>query len=148
MTLLKSIYFYRNNPLHFHIMVNKLSDKALRTLFDTWAVPQGILFINFTLIIMLIVMVVVNVTFYDINNTILDVRWVPNSHYSGVYGLLKLTFPKIIKLNVTNRIIILDTDLILTADIVDLWKLFNNFKYNQVYIMNSECKFICFYLIF
>lgn len=41
MTLLKSIYFYRNNPLHFHIMVNKISDRALNTLFDTWAVPQG-----------------------------------------------------------------------------------------------------------
>lgn len=41
MTMLKSIYFYRNNPLHFHIMVNKLSDKALRVLFESWAVPQG-----------------------------------------------------------------------------------------------------------
>lgn len=41
MTMLKSIYFYRSNPLHIHIMVNKLSEKVLKTLFDTWDVPQG-----------------------------------------------------------------------------------------------------------
>lgn len=40
-TMLKSIYFYRNNPLHFHIMVNKVSEKVLKILFETWAVPQG-----------------------------------------------------------------------------------------------------------
>lgn len=41
MTMLKSIYFYRSNPLHIHIMVNKLSERVLKTLFDTWDVPQG-----------------------------------------------------------------------------------------------------------
>lgn len=40
-TLLKSIYFYRVNPLHFHVISNKISEKILRTLFDTWNVPQG-----------------------------------------------------------------------------------------------------------
>lgn len=40
-TLLKSIYFYRVNPLHFHVIVNSISEKVLRTLFDTWNVPQG-----------------------------------------------------------------------------------------------------------
>lgn len=43
--MLKSIFFYRNNPLHFHIVVNRMSEKVLRTLFDTWALPQG-LYIN------------------------------------------------------------------------------------------------------
>lgn len=52
--------------------------------------------------------------------------------------MLKLTFPKIIKLNVTNKIIILDTDLILAADIAELWKLFENFNYYQVHMNISN----------
>lgn len=40
-TLLKSIYFYRHNPIHFHIIVSQVSRKVLGTLFDTWNVPQG-----------------------------------------------------------------------------------------------------------
>lgn len=76
--------------------------------------------------------VLVNVTFYNINETVPDVRWVPNRHYSGIYGLIKLTFPKIIPTDVTEKIIILDTDLTFNADIYELWQLFDNFKYNQV----------------
>lgn len=45
--MLKSIYFYRNNPLNFHIVVNKATEKVLKTLFETWDVPQGILHIIF-----------------------------------------------------------------------------------------------------
>lgn len=71
-------------------------------------------------------------TFYDINEYIQDVRWVPNSHYSGIYGLIKLTFPKIIPIDVTDKIIILDTDLIFNGDIFELWRLFDDFKHNQV----------------
>lgn len=39
--MLKSIFFYRHNPVHFHIVSNKVSENILRTLFDTWAVPLG-----------------------------------------------------------------------------------------------------------
>lgn len=41
LTLLKSLYFYRVNPIHFHILTNKNSKHILETLFDTWNVPQG-----------------------------------------------------------------------------------------------------------
>lgn len=41
-TLLKSIYFHRINPLHFHIIVSKVSEKILKTLFESWDVPQGV----------------------------------------------------------------------------------------------------------
>lgn len=40
-TLLKSLYFYRINPIHFHLITNKASEISLRTLFDSWNVPQG-----------------------------------------------------------------------------------------------------------
>lgn len=112
-TMLKSIYFNSNNPIQFHIMVNKFSEKVLKTLFDSWAVPQ------------------VSVNFYNISDYLSDVRWVPNAHYSGMYGLLKLLFPKIVPLNITDRIIILDTDLTFTGDIHKLWQEFDKFNKKQ-----------------
>lgn len=74
----------------------------------------------------------VTVSYYDMNDYIYDVRWVPNSHYSGVHGLLKLLFPKIIPLAITKKIIILDTDMTIVDDIYELWKLFNKFNKYQV----------------
>lgn len=122
MTLLKSILFHRNKPLHFHLIVNKFSDKVLRTLFETWDIPQ------------------VTVSFYDMNDYLPDIRWVPNSHYSGIYGLLKLLFPTVLP-NV-EKIIILDTDLIFTSDIDELWQLFNNFDYlHAIGLVENESDF-------
>lgn len=63
-------------------------------------------------------------------------RWVPNSHYSGIYGLLKLTFPKLIYS--TNKIIVLDTDLTFNSDIYELWKFFKFFNYKQVCLNLKE----------
>ena len=45
-----------------------------------------------------------------------DVSWIPNKHYSGIYGLLKLTLPKILPKNL-DKTIVLDTDLTLANDI-------------------------------
>lgn len=39
-TLIKSILFYRKNPLRFHFVVDVISRKILKTLFDTWKIPQ------------------------------------------------------------------------------------------------------------
>lgn len=83
-----------------------------------------------------------NVTFYNINDTILDVSWVPNSHYSGIHGLLKLTFPKKIATNITSKIIILDTDLIFTTDIFELWQIFKQFSNKQVTNSYKEDNYI------
>lgn len=40
-TVVKSILFYRKNPLHFHIITDPISENILRVLFKTWNVPQG-----------------------------------------------------------------------------------------------------------
>lgn len=40
-TLVKSLLFYRKNPLHFHIVTDQVANSILRTLFKTWNVPQG-----------------------------------------------------------------------------------------------------------
>lgn len=112
-TMLKSLFFHTDNDLHFHIIANKQSENVLQTLFNTWDVDK------------------VNVSFYDINKYIDDVRWVPNTHYSGVFGLLKLLFPKIISSKITDKLIVLDTDLLFVSDIFELWSLFKEFKYKQ-----------------
>jgi glycosyltransferase-like protein LARGE len=36
------------------------------------------------------------VSFYPISYVYDDVSWIPNKHYSGIFGLLKLTLPKLL----------------------------------------------------
>lgn len=40
-TLVKSLLFYRKNPLHFHLIVDGIAEKILSVLLSTWDVPQG-----------------------------------------------------------------------------------------------------------
>lgn len=40
-TLVKSLLFYRKNPLHFHLIIDRVAEKILNVLFKTWDVPQG-----------------------------------------------------------------------------------------------------------
>lgn len=40
-TLIKSILFYRKNPLYFHMISDSVAQVILQTLFNTWSVPQG-----------------------------------------------------------------------------------------------------------
>lgn len=51
-----------------------------------------------------------------IDEVVDDVSWIPNKHYSGIYGLLKLTLPKILP-NHLDKTIVLDTDVTLANDI-------------------------------
>ena len=74
-TLFKSILFYRKNPLHFHLLADSVAQIVLQKLFLTWNIPQ------------------VDVSFYLADSVVPDVSWIPNKHYSGVYGLMKLTLP-------------------------------------------------------
>ncbi|XP_024082515.1 LARGE xylosyl- and glucuronyltransferase 1-like [Cimex lectularius] len=111
-TLIKSILFYRKNPLYFHMISDSVAQVILQTLFNTWAVPQ------------------VDVQFYLADNVINDVSWIPNKHYSGVYGLMKLTLPKVLPENL-NKVIVLDTDVTFATNIAELWKLFSEMRQPQ-----------------
>ena len=51
-----------------------------------------------------------------IDEVVDDISWIPNKHYSGIYGLLKLTLPKILPKNL-DKTIVLDTDVTLANDI-------------------------------
>ena len=109
-TLLKSILFYRRHLIHLHFLTDEPTKTVLETLFNTWKLPQ------------------VKVDFYMISeNVVKDVDWIPNKHYSGIYGLLKLTLPKILPASL-NKVIVLDTDLIFATDVSKLWQFFSAFK--------------------
>ena len=104
-TLVKSILFYRQSPLHFHFVSDEPGRVVLGAVFSTWRLPA------------------VNVSFYSAAQARVHVAWVPNIHYSGVYGLLKLTLPDMLP-SWVERVVVLDTDLLVAADIEELWRFF------------------------
>ncbi len=102
-TLIKSILFYRHNILHLHFVSDDKGKYILQNLFKTWQLPS------------------VQTSFYPAAKAQELVGWIPNSHYSGLFGLMKLTLPSLLPESL-QRVIVLDTDLMLMGDILSLWK--------------------------
>ncbi|XP_013415637.1 LARGE xylosyl- and glucuronyltransferase 1-like isoform X2 [Lingula anatina] len=112
-TLIKSILFNRKHPLHFHFISDGAAKTILQTLFDSWSVPG------------------VQVSFYLADDKLkAEVAWIPNKHYSGVFGLLKLLLPNTLP-TFLDKVIVLDTDVTFATDIAELWKIFSKFKSKQ-----------------
>ena len=107
--VVKSILFHCHNPLHFHLLTDPHTKEVLSTIFCTWHLSA------------------VNVSFYSISHAIEMVEWIPNSHYSGVFGLVKLTLATILPSSL-DAVIVLDTDLMLAADISMLWRFITHLK--------------------
>ncbi|NXE76292.1 LARG2 glucuronyltransferase, partial [Cochlearius cochlearius] len=123
-TLVKSILFHRKNPLHFHFITDSVAHQILQTLFQSWMVPS------------------VHVSFYNADDLKAGtcppfalsqpkVSWIPNKHYSGIYGLMKLTLTKALPSNLS-KVIVLDTDITFATDIAELWAVFGKFSDKQV----------------
>ncbi|MCJ8733540.1 hypothetical protein PDJAM_G00224680 [Pangasius djambal] len=112
-TLVKSILFHRRNPLHFHFITDTVANQILSTLFQSWMVPS------------------VQVSFYDADELKPEVSWIPNKHYSGIYGLMKLTLTKALPSDLS-KVIVLDTDITFATDIAELWAIFRKFTAKQV----------------
>ncbi|XP_017281863.1 LARGE xylosyl- and glucuronyltransferase 1 isoform X2 [Kryptolebias marmoratus] len=112
-TLVKSVLFHRRNPLHFHFITDSIAQQILSALFHTWMVPA------------------VKVNFYDADELKSEVSWIPNKHYSGIYGLMKLVLTKTLPSDL-QRVIVLDTDITFATDIAELWAVFHKFKGQQV----------------
>ncbi|NXX22174.1 LARG2 glucuronyltransferase, partial [Podargus strigoides] len=130
-TLVKSILFHRKNPLHFHFITDSVAHQILQTLFQSWMVPS------------------VHVSFYNADDLKAgtrphfalsqpscvalqpEVSWIPNKHYSGIYGLMKLTLTKALPTNLS-KVIVLDTDITFATDIAELWAVFGKFSDKQV----------------
>ena len=85
--------------------------------------------------------IIVNYSFYSADALITDVAWIPNKHYSGVYGLLKLTLPKVLPQTV-DKILVFDCDVTFSADIADLWAVISLFTSNQVNNLFVNCNLI------
>ena len=111
-TLVKSILFYRRNPIHFHFLSDSIARKILTRLAATWNLPQ------------------VTFHFYSVEEVVEEIGWIPNKHYSGVFGLLKLTLPKVLPHDL-GRVIVLDTDVTFATDIGRLWAIFQRFGPGQ-----------------
>ena len=71
------------------------------------------------------------VSFYSADNSTAEIAWVPNKHYSGMYGLLKLTLPNVLP-TWLDRVIVLDCDVTFASDVADLWATFTSFQPSQV----------------
>ncbi|KAA8580453.1 hypothetical protein FQN60_005988 [Etheostoma spectabile] len=97
------------NPLHFHFITDSIAQQILSSLFHTWMVPA------------------VKVDFYDADELKSEVSWIPNKHYSGIYGLMKLVLTKTLPSDL-QRVIVLDTDITFATDIAELWAVFHKFK--------------------
>ena len=70
-------------------------------------------------------------SFYLADNVVSEVHWIPNKHYSGVYGLLKLTLPRALP-GTLDKVIVLDTDVTFATDIAQMWALFKKMSSSQV----------------
>ncbi|XP_028431122.1 xylosyl- and glucuronyltransferase LARGE2s isoform X2 [Perca flavescens] len=112
-TLVKSVLFHRRNPLHFHFITDTVANRILSSLFQSWMVPS------------------VQVSFYDADELKSEVSWIPNKHYSGIYGLMKLTLTKALPRDLS-KVIVLDTDITFATDIAELWGIFRKFTDKQV----------------
>uniref|UniRef100_A0A8B9HBR0 LARGE xylosyl- and glucuronyltransferase 1 n=1 Tax=Astyanax mexicanus TaxID=7994 RepID=A0A8B9HBR0_ASTMX len=112
-TLVKSVLFHRRNPLHLHFITDSIAQQILASLFHTWMVPA------------------VRVNFYDADELKSEVSWIPNKHYSGIYGLMKLVLTKTLPSEL-QKVIVLDTDITFATDIAELWAVFHKFKGQQV----------------
>lgn len=154
--MLKSLLRHRQNQIHFHMIVDAASQHTTSKLFDTWDLPDGIninkhayyallTFTHSTLIhfkhycysvttmfvMQIINFVPVKYTCYNAQSRLSQVRWIPNSHYSGIYALVKLLLPDILPASLT-QVIVLDSDLTFLCDIAELWMVFRNMTRNQV----------------
>ncbi|KER32470.1 hypothetical protein T265_01520 [Opisthorchis viverrini] len=146
-TLLKSVFYYRgilrsNSPecylrripsphlcakqrvieqasIHLHLIVEQKLLSATHSCVNQWRVAQF------------------NWSVYDLDLYLPRVSWIRNRHGSGVGALSKMLVPDILPTSVT-KAIVLDTDTLLNADILELWKLFDNFTQIQIFGMAWE----------
>ncbi|CAH0591403.1 unnamed protein product [Chrysodeixis includens] len=110
--MLKSMLHHRQNPIHFHLVVDTSSQHTFTKLFDTWDLPD------------------VKYSCYNAEERLVQVQWIPNSHYSGTYSLVKLLFPDILP-DTLSQAIVVDSDLTFMCDVAELWAMFRNMTDDQ-----------------
>ncbi|KAK2569201.1 Xylosyl- and glucuronyltransferase LARGE1 [Acropora cervicornis] len=111
-TLIKSILFHRRNPLHLHFISDAVAEKILTVLFQTWSITA------------------VETSFYSTESLKEKVSWIPNKHYSGIFGLMKLVLTEALPQSL-DKVVVLDTDVIFASDIAELWRIFDQLTGKQ-----------------
>uniref|UniRef100_A0AAF5PGR8 Glycosyltransferase-like protein LARGE2 n=1 Tax=Wuchereria bancrofti TaxID=6293 RepID=A0AAF5PGR8_WUCBA len=105
-TLIKSILRYRQQAIVLHLLVDDITMRIISLLFNTWRLPA------------------VKVIYYNASQYLGRFSWIPNRHYSGRYGFLKLILNDILPADV-DKVITLDTDALIMDDIAQLWSFFS-----------------------
>ena len=111
--MIKSLLFYRTQPLALHIITDPATRPAIVRYFATWNISDVSIHVH-----------IPDATTIDL------VKWVPNHHYGGVYAMLKLTLETLLPKTV-HRIVLLDSDLTFAADIAELWRVFSSMNGTQ-----------------
>ena len=121
--LLKSIFFYRHSPLHFHFLANTTDHVVLEKLLDSWQIPS------------------VSYNFYPLESL---TRTVPRfaNNISNIFNRMKLMLPSILPPSV-KKVISLDTNLVVAIDIAELWVLFSAMKTEGKTFTAIQTSFSC-----
>uniref|UniRef100_A0A1I7WXP0 Glycosyltransferase-like protein LARGE1 n=1 Tax=Heterorhabditis bacteriophora TaxID=37862 RepID=A0A1I7WXP0_HETBA len=115
-TQIKSILANTQHPVNFHFLVDDISSVILGKLFNTWPIPN------------------IETHQYNISPFINRIEWIPNKHYSGIYGMVKLLVPEILPKSL-DKVILLDTDILVVSDISELWSYFSQMNSSHIYSM-------------
>ena len=102
--VMRSILFYRHSPLHFHFMSDAIAQTILETLLITWKLPS------------------VDYSFYSVKK-FKDEAWFPGNRVA----VIKLMLPSILPIAV-DRVVVLDTDVIVVSNIQSLWAFFRELR--------------------
>ncbi|TGZ66896.1 hypothetical protein CRM22_005112 [Opisthorchis felineus] len=101
-------------PIHLHLIAELKLWSTINDFVSQWRVQQF------------------QWTLYDLDDYLPRVSWIPDSHYAGVVTVAKMIVPDILPINLT-KAIVLDTDILLNANILYLWDLFANFTQKQIF---------------
>uniref|UniRef100_A0A5K3EG06 Glycosyltransferase-like protein LARGE1 n=1 Tax=Mesocestoides corti TaxID=53468 RepID=A0A5K3EG06_MESCO len=121
--LVKSVFHHRlfkrrcMDPLplyRFHVICDALACKGISVLFKTWRISG-----------------LTQSYFYNASEYMSIVNWIPNMHYSGGFGLLKLAVADILPQTV-KRVILLDVDILVEGSLVPMWNSADTFQKNEV----------------
>ena len=112
MPFIKSLLFHRRSQLHLHIITNAPAYTTLSVLFKTWSV-EGVKF-----------------SFYHLEEFEHLLTHIPNSHHSGIFGLGKLIVEQVLPEEI-EKVIVLDTDIIVIDSLQELWAMFKSMGKKQ-----------------
>ncbi|CAH8649419.1 unnamed protein product [Dicrocoelium dendriticum] len=106
-------------PIHVHFICDNETSLLLSTSLTDWKLPGF------------------SWTIYDLYKYTPNVAWILNSHNAGTAATVKLVIPCVLPRWV-EKIIVVDSDMLLNANLQDLWQQFDLFDRHQAIAMAAE----------